>query len=68
MKFETKEQSRQLMHTRSPNESKKFKQTLSARKLMATFFSEGNGVLMVEFMQKGTAIISDLYCKTLKNA
>jgi hypothetical protein len=32
---ETKEQSKQRMHTHSPNKPKRFKQTLSARKLMA---------------------------------
>jgi hypothetical protein len=31
---ETKEQSKQWMHTHSPNKPIKFKQTLSARKLM----------------------------------
>jgi hypothetical protein len=30
MNIETKEQSRQWMHTHSPNKPKKFKQTLSA--------------------------------------
>jgi hypothetical protein len=39
-----------------------FKQTLSARKLMATIFSGRKGVLMLEIMQKGTTIISEVYC------
>jgi hypothetical protein len=47
---ETKEQSKQWMHTHSPNKLKKIKQTLSASKLMATLFWESKGVLMVEFM------------------
>jgi hypothetical protein len=33
---ETKKQSRQWMHTHSPNKPKKFKQMLTAKKLMAT--------------------------------
>jgi CRISPR/Cas system CMR-associated protein Cmr1 (group 7 of RAMP superfamily) len=51
MNVETKEQSKQWMHTYSPNTPKKLKQTLSARKLMATVFWDRKGVLMVEFMQ-----------------
>jgi hypothetical protein len=46
---ETKEQSKQRMHTHSPYKPKKFKQT-SARKLMTTVFWDGKGVLMLEFM------------------
>jgi hypothetical protein len=38
---ETKEQSKQWLHTHSPNKPKKFKQTLSARKLMALFYATG---------------------------
>jgi hypothetical protein len=38
------------MHTHAPNKPKNFKQTLSARKLMATIFWDRKGVLMVEFM------------------
>jgi hypothetical protein len=52
--FETKEQSKQWMHTYSPNKLKKFKQILPARKLMAAVFWDKKGVLMVEFMQQGT--------------
>jgi hypothetical protein len=52
------------MYTHSPNKPK-FKQT-SARKLMAAVFWGRKGVLMVEFMQQGTTITSELYCKTLK--
>jgi hypothetical protein len=65
--FETKEQSQQWMHTHSPNKPKKFKQTLSARKLRATVFWDRKGVLMVEFMQQGKTITSEMYCETLKN-
>jgi hypothetical protein len=52
------------MHTHSPNTLKKFKQT-SARKLMATDFWKG--VLMVELMQQGTTLMSEVYCEILKN-
>jgi hypothetical protein len=53
------------MHTHSPNKPKKFKQ-MSARKLMAAIFWNRKGVLMVEFVQEGTTIASEVYCKTLK--
>jgi hypothetical protein len=59
MNVETKEQSKQWMHTHSPNKPKNFQQT-SARKLMATVF-ERKGVLMVEFMQQGTTVKSQVY-------
>jgi hypothetical protein len=62
---ETKEQSEQSMHTHSPNKPKKLEQT-SARKLMATVLWNKKGVLMVEFMQQGTAMTSEIYCKILK--
>jgi hypothetical protein len=54
------------MHKHSPKKPKKFKQMLSGRKLMATVFWDRKGVLMVEFMQQGTTIISEVYCKTQK--
>jgi hypothetical protein len=62
---ETKEQSKQWMHTHSPNKLKKFKQT-SARKLVAALFWGRKGVKMVEFMQQRTTILSEMYCKTSK--
>jgi hypothetical protein len=64
---EIKGQSKQWMHTHSPNKPKKFKQMLSARELMATVFWDRKGVLMVEFMQQQTTIMSEVYCETLKN-
>lgn len=63
---ETKEQSKQWMHTNSPNKPKKFKQTLSNRKLMATVFWDCKGPLLVEFMDPGTTITAATYCETLK--
>ena len=42
---ETKEWSKQWMHMPSPNKPKKFKQTLSNRKMMATVFWDRKGIL-----------------------
>jgi hypothetical protein len=39
---------------------------MAARKLMVTVFWDRTGVLMVEFMQQGTTIKSEVYCKILK--
>jgi hypothetical protein len=64
---ETKEESKQWMHTHSPNKPRILNERcLPARKLMATVFWDRKGVLMVEFMQKGTTITSDVYCETRK--
>jgi hypothetical protein len=62
---ETKEQSKQGMHTHSPNKPKKFKHT-SARKVTAALFWVLKGELMVEFTQQGTSITSEVYCETHK--
>jgi hypothetical protein len=64
----TKEQSKQWMHTHSSNKPKKFKQALSARKLMATVSCDRTGVLMVGFMQQGTTTLSQVYCQMLKES
>jgi hypothetical protein len=64
---ETKEQSKQRMHTRSPKKPNKFKETSSVRKLMSAVFWDRKGVLMVQFMQQGTTVTSEVYCETLKN-
>jgi hypothetical protein len=42
------------------------KRCLLARKLLATVFWDMKGVLMVEFMQQGTTITSEVYYETLK--
>jgi hypothetical protein len=47
--------------------AEKFKQTLSARKLMTTVFWDRAGVVMVEFMQQGNTITSEVYCETPEN-
>jgi hypothetical protein len=40
---------------------KKFKQTLSSRKLTATVFWDRKGVLMVEFIEQGATITSEIH-------
>jgi hypothetical protein len=65
MNVESKEQSKEWLHTDSPNKLKKFKQT-SGRKLMASVFWDRKGVLMVEFVQQGTTLMLEVYCKTSK--
>lgn len=62
---ETKAQSKQWRHPTSPK-PKKFKTEKSAGKVMATVFWDRNGVLLVDFMPKGTTINSESYCETLK--
>jgi hypothetical protein len=65
--LETKQQSKQWMHTHSPNKPKKFKQMLSAcQKADATVFWDRKEVLMLEFMQQGITITSKVYCKMLR--
>jgi hypothetical protein len=54
------------MHTRSPNKLKSLSRCLHAGKLMAAVFWGRKGVLMVEFMQQGTTITSEVYSETLK--
>jgi hypothetical protein len=54
------------VETKEESKPKKFKKA-SARKLMATVFWDRKGVLMVEFMQQGTTITSEVYCETLKS-
>jgi hypothetical protein len=53
------------MHTHSPNKPIRFKQT-SARKLTANVFWDRKGVLIAEFIQQGTTIMSEVYCETVK--
>jgi hypothetical protein len=43
------------------------KKIKSVRKLMAIVFWDRKRVLMVKFMQQGTILTSQAYCKTLKN-
>jgi hypothetical protein len=63
---ESKRQSLEWHHPRSPSKPRKFKQTLSTRKIMATVFWDRKGVLLVEFMPQDTAINAESYCATLR--
>ncbi|GFV70845.1 putative transposase [Trichonephila clavipes] len=51
-------------NTSSPR-AKKFKQILSAGKIMASIFWDRKGVLLSEFMPRGTTINADRYSETL---
>jgi hypothetical protein len=62
--LDNKPQSMQWQHSASPK-AKKFKQTLSARKIMCSVFSERRGILLIDFMNQGTTINKDVYCETL---
>jgi histone-lysine N-methyltransferase SETMAR len=62
---ESKQQSLEWRHSRSPKK-RKFKVTQSARKIMATFFWDRKGVLLIEFMPTGTTINAASYCEILK--
>jgi hypothetical protein len=64
---ETKEQSKEWMHTHSPKKPKTFKQIMSTRKLMETVLWDRKGVLMVKFMQQRAIAMSELYCEKTKN-
>jgi hypothetical protein len=61
----TKEQSKQWVHAHSPNKPKKFKKRLFVRKLIAAVFWDRKGMLMMEFMQQGTTIMSETLKKTV---
>ena len=62
---ESKQQSLHLKHTGSPKR-KMFKQTFPTRKIMCAVFWDRQGVLLVEFLPRGTKINSAVYCETLK--
>jgi hypothetical protein len=50
----------------SPPIKEKFKQTISARKIICTAFWDKNGVLLVKFLPQGSTINAGVYCDTLK--
>ena len=60
----SKRRSMEWHHAQSPKRPRKFKQTASARKLMASVFCDGQGVLLVDFMARNTTINVDAYCTT----
>jgi hypothetical protein len=61
---ETKQASMTWKHTSSPP-AKKFKTTQSAKKIMATVFWDGKGVLFVHFLTQGDEVNAYSYCGTL---
>jgi hypothetical protein len=65
---ETKEQSKQWMHTHIHQTRQKSlkKCCLPARKLLAILFWDRKEVLTVEFMEQGITITPEVYCKTLR--
>ncbi len=62
---ETKKQSMTWKHTESPV-AKKFKKTISAKKTMASVFSDIRGVVLCEFLPKGETINANRYIETLE--
>ena len=54
-------------HTALPNKPKKAWKTLSARKVLTTVFWDVKGILLLEFMECGATINSEVYCEALKN-
>jgi histone-lysine N-methyltransferase SETMAR len=62
----SKHQSCEWHHLWSPKKPRKFKQVVSMRKIMATVFWDRKGVLLVDFLPKGTTINAQCYCETLR--
>ncbi len=61
---ETKRQSMQWKHRTSPS-ARKFKQGLSLKKTMASVFWDSKGVILIDFMARGTTINGEVYRDTL---
>jgi hypothetical protein len=64
---ENKEQSKQWMRANSPEKPKKFKQMSVSQEADGNCFFEREAVKIVEFVQQGTTITSQMHCATLKN-
>ncbi|KMQ86389.1 transposase [Lasius niger] len=62
---ESKQQSLQWRHTHSPK-IKKFKTSISTKKLMASVFWDRKGILLVDFRPPGTTINAAAYCEILR--
>ncbi|KAL4143904.1 hypothetical protein QTP88_006158 [Uroleucon formosanum] len=52
---ETKRQSEQRRHTTSPS-TKKFKTTISAKKILASMFWDHKGIILIEYLPQGETI------------
>ncbi|GBL82035.1 Mariner Mos1 transposase [Araneus ventricosus] len=61
----SKQQSIEWRHTHSPVRVKA-KPTLPQRKIMASLFWDRHGVLLIDFMQRGTTINAVTYSQTLR--
>jgi hypothetical protein len=62
---ESKQHSMGWRHTSLPIK-KKFKQTISAHKIMRTEFRDRKSVLLVEFLPQGSTVNIGVYCNTFK--
>ncbi|KAF6036818.1 hypothetical protein EB796_004868 [Bugula neritina] len=62
---ESKRRSMEWRHADSPRK-KKFKSQPSAGKVMATVSWDYQGVILIDFMAKGTTINSEAYIETLR--
>lgn len=62
---ESKRQSQQWRHTLSPS-AKKFKTTISVKKIMASVFWDHKGIILIEYLPQGETINAARYCETLK--
>jgi len=61
---ESKQQSLQWHHTHSPR-TKKFKTSISVKKIMVSVFWDRKGILLVDFMPAGATINAAAHCDTL---
>ena len=61
---ESKQQSLQWRHTHSPR-NKKFKTSISVKKIMVFIFWDRKGIFLVDFMPPATTINAAAYCDTL---
>ena len=61
---ESKQQSLQWRHTHSPR-TKKFKTSISVKKIIASVFWDRKCILLVDFMPPGATINAAAYCDTL---
>ena len=62
---ESKKTSMQWKHSSSPS-PRKSKATITARKVMLSFFFDCRGQLLIEFLLQGSTINSAQYCSTMK--
>lgn len=65
IKLEDKRQSQQCRHTSLPT-AKKFKTTISAKKITASGFWDSQGIILNKHLPQGETINTARYCETLK--